>query len=320
MLDRSLNRWLPTYVRDTHRRRPCPRSTPIHVLLCVCDHYEPQCGQATAEQSAARVEAWITQYPKLFSRFHDSDGLPPQHTFFFPLDEYDAAHVDALATLCRDGFGEIEIHLHHENDTTDSLQKKLRAGAQLLHDRHGLLPRDKHTGDLKYGFVHGNWALCNSRPDGRWCGVNNELDVLRETGCYCDFTLPSAPSPTQTRKINSVYYAVDRPGHPKSHDRGTNVGESPAPANSLMLIQGPLLLDWQNRKWGLLPRIENGNLQATQPPSMRRLDLWLKARIQVPARPDWFFVKLYTHGATEKNQTVMLGDAMAKFHADLAAR
>src|SRR6202043_585670 len=103
--------------------------------------------------------------------------------------------------------------------------------------------RHRRTGEVAYGFVHGNWALDNSRPDGRWCGVNNELDILRQTGCYADFTLPSYPSPTQTRKINSIYYATDDPARPKSHDRGINVGSAPRPANSLMLIQGPLALN-----------------------------------------------------------------------------
>ena len=83
---------------------------------------------------------------------------------------------------------------------------------ELLADRHGLLARRRDTGELPYGFIHGNWALDNSRPDGRCCGVNNELAILRETGCYADFTLPSAPSPAQTAKINSIYYA----GHPST--------------------------------------------------------------------------------------------------------
>ena len=29
-----------------------------------------------------------------------------------------------------------------------------------------------------YAFVHGNWALDNSRPDGRWCGIDAELPRL----------------------------------------------------------------------------------------------------------------------------------------------
>jgi hypothetical protein len=152
------------------------------------------------------------------------------------------------------------------------------------------------------------------------CGVNNELDVLHETGCYADFTLPSYPDVTQTRKINSIYYACDDPLRPKSHDRGKDAGAGPRPPNSLMLIQGPLLLDWGRRKWGALPGIENGCIQANQPPSMSRLDLWLRARVQIPARPDWYFVKLHTHGGPEENQRVLLGDAMVNFHEQLSRR
>ncbi len=51
---------------------------------------------------------------------------------------------------------------------------------------------------------------------------------------------------------------------------------------------------------------------------MHRLDLWLKARVQVPNRPDWFFVKLHTHGCPEENQRILLGPAMVQFHQQLA--
>jgi hypothetical protein len=87
-----------------------------------------------------------------------------------------------------------------------------------------------------------------------------------------------------------------------------------------MIIQGPLLLDWRRRKLGILPKLENACLQGSQPPSLERLDLWLRARVQVPSRPDWFFVKLHAHGANEINHEVMLGEAMVRFHAGLADR
>src|SRR5262249_25071728 len=240
------------------------------------------------------------------------------HTFFYPLEEYDPAQLAALAELCRAGFGEVEVHLHHDGDTAENLRARLLAFKELLARRHGLLARQRETGELAYGFIHGNWALDNARPDGRWCGVNNELDVLRETGCYADFTLPSAPSPTQTRKINSIYYACDDPGKPKSHDTGIDVAAGPRPDRSLMLIQGPLLLDWGRRKWGLFPRLENACLQAGQAPSPERLALWLKARVGVPTRPDWVFVKLHTHGAKETNADVLLGEPMVRLHETLA--
>jgi hypothetical protein len=315
---RRLDRWMLTYIAQTPRRKAPQPNDDVHLLLCIADHFEPRLAGASDDQARARVHRWLRQYPRLFSELRDSDGRPPQHTFFVPLEEYDPTHLDALARLCRWGFGEVEVHLHHDHDTAESLRAKLLTFKELLAERHSLLARHRTTGELAYGFIHGNWALDNSRPDGRWCGVNNELDVLRETGCYADFTLPSAPAPCQTRKINSIYYATDDPHRPMSHDRGIDVGRGHTPNNALMLIQGPLLLDWQRRKWGLVPRIENGCLQAGQPPNLHRLALWLQARVQVPGRPDWYFVKLHTHGAKEANQDVLLGEPMVRFHRALA--
>jgi hypothetical protein len=317
---RNLDRWMPSYLAGVARRKPPRCSEAVHLLLCIADHFEPRRDGVSPAVARGRIERWVRDYPRLFSAFRDSDGRPPRHTFFYPIDEYEAEDLDALAPLCRAGYGEIEVHLHHDGDSAVQLRDRLLRFKDLLPARHGLLPRHRETGDRAYGFIHGNWALDNARPDGRWCGINNELDILRETGCYADFTLPSAPSPTQTRKINSIYYATDDPLRPKSHDWGVDVGDGPAPPGSLMLIQGPLLLDWSHRKWGITPHIENGCLQGSQPPGMDRLDLWLKARIQVKSRPDWFFVKLHTHGAEEYNMPVVLGEPMVHFHEALARR
>jgi hypothetical protein len=225
-----------------------------------------------------------------------------------------------LAGLCRDGYGEVEVHLHHDNDTADNLRSTLLGFKRTLADRHGLLSRDKDTGEIVYGFIHGNWALDNARCDGRWCGVNNELDVLRETGCYADFTLPSVPSETQTNKINSIYWAVDDPNRPKSHNTGTDLGMRPRPANSLLMIQGPLTLNWARRKRGILPSIENACLQKSQPPDGNRLELWLRTCVNISTRPNWVFVKLHTHGVNEPNQDVLLGEPMVRFHELLQER
>ena len=317
---RGVDRWLPSYVHDCGRRRDPRPDEEVHLLLCIADHYEPKQFQTPRHVAQDRVERWVRDYPRQFARFHDSDGRPPRHTFFYPEEEYETSYLDALAGLCRAGFGEVEIHLHHHDDTADNLRQTLQHFQEVLSTRHGLLPRRRDDGALRYGFVHGNWALDNSRPDGRHCGVNNEIDVLRETGCYADFTLPSAPSLAQTSTINRIYYAVDDPQKPKSHDRGIEIGTAPPPANALLLIQGPLLFDWGRRKFGLLPRMENACLQSSQPPAIERLPLWLRARVQVPSRPDWFFVKLHTHGAEEKNHDILLGEPMVHFHEALARR
>jgi hypothetical protein len=320
MRRRGLDRWVVPYLAQTPKRRRPAEDEDVHLILCMADHFEPQGGQAPPEQARAKVEYWVRDYPRQFTPFRDSDGRTPRHTFFYPIDEYDAACVERLAELCRAGFGEIEIHLHHNHDTADHLRQTLLHFRDVLEQRHGLLARHRETGMLAYGFIHGNWALCNARPDGRWCGVNEELDILRETGCYADFTMPSAPHRTQTRKINSLYYAVNQPRRPRSHDAGLDVGAGPQPANSMLLVQGPLLYDWRMRKAGVLPRLENGCVQDSQPATMARLDSWLRARVQVPARPDWFFVKLHAHGAEETSRQALLGEPMVQFHRDLAER
>jgi len=313
----GINPWLLINLLRASSHR---RSESVHLLLCIADHFEPALENATPEVADARVARWLHDYPRQFSEFRDSDGMPPRYTFFYPIDQYEPAHVDALAGLCRAGFGEVEVHLHHDADTAENLRETLLTHKRTMAERHGLGARDRNTGDLVYAFIHGDWALDNSRPDGRCCGVDNELDVLRETGCYADFTLPSYPSPAQTRKINSIYYATDDPKRPKSHDSGIDVGEGPAPEKALMLIQGPLALDWKRRKWGLVPRVENGCIQGNQPPGIDRLATWLRARVQIHNRPDWFFVKLHTHGANERNQPALLGPAMVEFHKALALR
>jgi hypothetical protein len=40
----------------------------------------------------------------------------------------------------------------------------------------------------------------------------------------------------------------------------------------------------------------------------------------VPARPDWFFVKLHAHGAYAYGCDAVLGESMLQFHRDLADR
>jgi hypothetical protein len=66
-------------------------------------------------------------------------------------------------------------------------------------------------------------VLDNSLPGDRFCGLNNEITLLRDLGCYADFTMPSGASPTQARLINTIYWAVDDPDKPKSYDTGVPV-------------------------------------------------------------------------------------------------
>lgn len=318
---RHMDRWLGSYYFpvDTAVERPDWRQQPVDVFLAVCDHYEPQRDQLPKAEAIGLVERWVREYPQIYGDFRDASGRPPQHTFFFPQDEYQPEYLDLLKELCVAGYGDVDIHLHHENDTSEGFREKMSSFRDTLYHRHELLRKDPATGEIVYGFIHGNWTLCNAHPRGYNCGVNDELNVLRETGCYADFTLPSAPSPTQVSTINSIYYAWDRPGRPRSHETGQRaaVGRRP-PENSLLMIQGPLVPDWKRAKWFVFPRTENGDLHHHRPATWERFEYWMQAHVHVQGRPDWYFVKLHTHGCKPGNIDTLLGEEMARFHRDLA--
>jgi hypothetical protein len=311
--------WLPAYLRRVARRRP-RHAGPLHVMLCFVDHFEPGHGGADIDRQRARVRRWRESYPLLCEGHRDADGHPPRHTFFFPDDEYRPESLHELVDLCRAGYGEIGVHVHHDGDTAEGLRARLRTFVRTLTDDHGALPVLPASGRPAWAFVHGNWALDNSRPDGRWCGVEGELAVLAEEGCYADFTLPSAPDVTQTRTVNSIYYPAGDPARPKSHDRGEPVRVAGVPRGPLVIVQGPLGLNWRWRKLGVLPRIENGEVRATTPPRRDRTDLWIRTHVHVVGRPEWVFVKVHTHGAPERETDTLLGRATGAMFQDLETR
>lgn len=317
---RNMHYWLADYLRTSSARAQRARSSPRRVFVCIADHHEPLGGTTDLAAALHRARRWCEGYVRSAAGHVDSDGRPPQHTYFYPAEEYAPEVVDQIADLCRRGLGEIEVHLHHDNDDADNLRRTLARFTDILHERHGALRRDESTGRLLYCFVHGNWALDNSRPDGNRCGVNDELVILREEGCYADFTLPSAPDVTQTATVNRIYYATDDPDRPKSHDRGERVRVGGGTGGDLMIVQGPLRLNWRRRKFGVMPRIENSDVKASNPPTPDRVDLWVETGIHVEGRPEWVFVKVHTHGTQTHDIDALLGAPVAAMFDHLETR
>ena len=89
-----------------------------------------------------RADRWVREYPRSIAGLADARGRPPQHTFFYPAEEYNPEHIEKLAGLCRQGFGEVEVHLHHDNDTADKLRCTLEGFKHRLFHDHGLLRKN----------------------------------------------------------------------------------------------------------------------------------------------------------------------------------
>ncbi|HXN32333.1 MAG TPA: hypothetical protein VN894_10745 [Polyangiaceae bacterium] len=317
-LSKELHLWVGAWLRDRALKATLPHiEGRRHLLFGVCDHFEPLHGHAPREVALARVRAWQEGLPALARPFRDASGRPPRHTFFYPGEEYDPALVDPLAQLVGAGLAEVEVHLHHDGDTRATLRERLRHTVAAL-GAHGLVPRLAEN--PAWSFVHGNWSLANGRRDGRWCGVDDELRLLHELGCYADFTFPSAPDPCQPVVVNSIYYPRDA-SRRRAYDEAEPVRVGSVKRRGVLLVQGPLAITRRARSRGL--RIEAAALSSSDPPSAARLATWIAQRVHVRGRPEWTFVKVHAHGAPEKNARVMLGEPMAALHealAELAAR
>ena len=280
------------------------------LIFLFVDHFEPR----RAEQTAA----WVERYPKLAEAFRDAGGRPPQHTWFYDAEEGDA--LDALSGLCRRGLGEIELHLHHSHDTADGLREKLERRKRVYAEHGALITTD---GVEAFGLIHGKWSLDNSRG-GAHCGVNNELIVLREAGCYADFTFP-AWGRMQPSKRNSIYYATDDPERPKSYDTGVDVEAGRAPSGDLMIFEGPGRLSGIPRNYATIPFMAwiadrvwgTCAVNAWLPPTPARIDRWVLTGVSVVGRPEWVFVKVHTHGAREGNFETYFGEPAQRLYRHL---
>ncbi|MCG8314453.1 MAG: hypothetical protein MI976_14695 [Pseudomonadales bacterium] len=317
---KNMDIWLIAYIKH-HLNRKTKPSGPIHVMFCFVDHYEPQWETSgdDIETERKRVDRWLNEYPTMAKGHQDADGKPPQHTFFYPEEEYRKEHLDKVQILCEAGFGEVDIHLHHHDDTEENFVSNINSFKKTLTEQHGLLSVDENN-EVTYGFIHGNWTLDNSHPDGINCGLNNEIELLRDTNCYVDMTLPSAPNRTQTTTVNKIYMAVDDPLKPKSHDKGEEAEVGKPLKGDLLMVQGPLALNWKRRKFGIMPRIENGDIRTSNPPTPDRVDLWVNQHIHVKGRPEWLMIKVHTHGTQEPDMDCLLGKPIKDMYSYLESK
>jgi hypothetical protein len=309
--------WLLRYPfwRAAEISRRLDSRAPQHVVFIVANHFEPGLGYTALQ----RLEKWCKLARATGEAVRDHDGTPFRHTNFFPAEQYERPIVDMMADLQRDGFGEVEVHLHHgvdQPDTSANTRAILEQFRDVLAYEHGCLSREDPNALPKYAFVHGNWALANS-AGGRFCGVDDEMQILADTGCYGDFTLPSVPFQSQVARINAIYHC----GHdrtkatPHRSGPGVKVGD----ALSLpLIVTGPLVFDWSRRVRNVpVPRIDDGALAVNYRLGLDRFRRWKSANIGVKGKPGWVFIKLFSHAFFEADQDAMMGEQMKRFMGDV---
>ncbi len=317
-------RWFPSYAWQRATRRT-PRGN-THVMIALADHFEPAIlphdGSARApyDEQEQRLDNWSRTYPTVFDALRDDDGRPFVHTYFYPAEQYDRGLLGRLASHCNAGWGEVEVHLHHglkHPDNAENTRRLLLEFRDALAYEHGSLSFLDGEGSPRYAFVHGNFALANS-AGGYNCGVDSEMQVLAETGCYADFTLPPGLyHQTHIAKINSLYECFPPLHRPQAHRQGRDLEVGRMPTVFPLMIEGPLMLAFLRPDGRRVIRVENGSLTSKNPPTMYRFGLWKGARITVKGRPDWLFIKLQCHGMDPRDREVMLGATAQHFLREL---
>ena len=287
-------------------------SRPKRAWIAVTDHYEPLGMSASHETALARVAQWRDKWPLVADQApRDAAGQRPQYSFFYPQEEYRSDLLEGIAEMVRLGVADVEVHLHHDKEQRELFIGKIVEFCRRLTDGHGLLRRQ--DGRTVFGFIHGNWALDNSRPDGRACGLMGEIALLRDLGCYADFTMPSIPSPTQSRVVNQIYWCTSNAdGRPRCFDRGIEATVGGGRRGDLLMMTGPVGFSFGGR---LLPRVETGEIAGYNLPTPARVRRWFDL---APTIGDDLFLKLYTHGAQERNFEPLLGGGLESMFGRMA--
>lgn len=312
--------WLIRYPADA--ARAFLESTAFekkHLIITVANHFEPgwaQSGILDHNTQLKRLREYVEIARVTADLVRDSDGAGFRHTNFYPAEQYDRELLDILAEMQSEGLGEVEVHLHHgvdRPDTSDNLRRQLVEFRDILAERHKCLSHTAFDPTPRYAFVHGNLALANS-CGGKFCGVDDEMQILKETGCYADFTLPSAPDRSQVSVINRIYESAGDLTRPRPQDKAIRCRVGGTHPDSPMIITGPLRLGIRNV---IRPYIEDGALTSALGGDISRLRHWRNANVTIHGRSDWIFVKLYAHGFFDHDQSTSIGDEARRLFSEI---
>jgi hypothetical protein len=106
--------------------------------------------------------------------------------------------------------------------------------------------------------------------------------------------------------VNQIYWCANNSGdRPKSYDRGVEATVGGGQRGDLLMIPGPLGVRFGER---LLPRLETGEIAGYDMPTPARVRRWLNL---APVIGEDIFLKLYTHGAQERNSEPLLGGGLS---------
>jgi len=277
--------WFPTYIQQQIGSTNSSNQIE-HLMFVVADHYEPG---FIEEEAVIENEKWLADYAKAVEGKQDSYGNRFVYNWFYPFDQRNDRVLKRLQQEVKQGSGEIEFHWHKPCLTAAEYQVQLTEAVAWFKEFGAFQGAERGDDNAtRFSFIAGNWDLDNGRGTG--CGINDEISQLIKAGGYMDMTYSTLGSPAQPKDmINQIYYVKDTP-EARSYKQGhrIKVGEV-TPETPFLMFQGPLSFHWDLT-------FEYGALESYALPSLKRIKRWIDSHIHVENKPQWSFVKLYSHG------------------------
>ena len=145
---RGMDRWIIPYLARGRRPRSGPRG-PIHVLICIADHFEPRVGGASADVAlrTGRDDGCATIPRSSAVSATATGGRPATRS-----SSRSRSTIPSISTPWPDSAGPASARLR-STCTTTTTRPRTSGGpcwqpSELFARRHGLLSRDRRTGRL----------------------------------------------------------------------------------------------------------------------------------------------------------------------------
>ena len=274
-----------------------------HIIFIMVDHYEPGKGERGAEFNYD----WLKKFIKIANRHKDSYGNKFRYTWFYPYDHRNEIVLLQLSEMALNEYGEVELHWHRQSNIANKFPHMLKEAIRWF-QAYGALISSTQPYRTHFAFIAGNWDLDNCRGV---TGINNDLEIMFRSGCYADFTFSTIGTTCQPKKINSIYYVTDDTEKPKSYEDGIDAKAGEPINDRLLIFQGPIAITWKTAG------LEYGAVENYALPTKERINRWINSNIHVKGRPEWVFIKIYSHGC--QSAKAILDDELTKMLGNLEA-
>ncbi len=223
-----------------------------------------------------QAEQALNRMTRITEAHVDCTGRHFRYTFACPVYDWSASDMACLTEYCRAGLGEIELLLPSVCPDSDNLRRLLTRSVSSLEQSSFVIVRSSERSSER-----------KASPDRK-----AELLLLRDFGCYADFSFPDPASSLQPSRINTVTSVSHQADSDNPYKDAASIKSGAVSYGDLFVIDGPMIIDWTNWCGLFNPSVEFGRLSYYSPPDTTRIERWIRADVHVDGQPNWVFVKL----------------------------